>query len=808
MCLLFVLGGKNKLNEIKDKIKPFLPEYVQEITKKSGGKNQYICPFCNSGTGKNHSGAFTIYPDSNTYFCFACQQSGDIFSLYGAVNNISDFKTVLNELSRKYGIVTAADSNSKDYTKFFAFAESNLHKTNYLTNRGISPETQRKFRCGYIPDFKYQDNQTTQTTPAVIIPTSTSNTSFMWRSTTENLKRKRGTAHILNIQALNNNYCFVVEGEIDCMSIAECGFACIGLGSTSNIRKIFDYDTSKTVLIIAMDSDEAGQKASNELEKLCITHRTAFITAPPDVWNNCKDANEALVTDRNRLTENLYSLVRRAESFDRAEYLDQLNKNVPSESGSPEQWEQPESFESLNKPAPFPMQSLPTLLRDYLQAVSDYVQVVPEMAILPMLSVLSLCVQGKAVIKHTGNSHTEPLNLYTITVAAPGERKSGSLKEFMRPVEEFQEKYNKIHAPEVEEYRTERAYLENKRAKALKADLQAAKTYAKQLASLEKKHELVLNVSDATPEALAMEMYRQGGQIGIIDDEGSVFDVLSGIYSNGQANINIFLKAYDGTNYTILRRTKENIELKNPLLTMGLMVQPEHFTEAMNNRQFVGRGFIHRFLFSFPDSRAGYLKMSSPDVPTKLQKQYSDLINRLLRLPSPSELPIIQCDREAELLFSDYFGHLQKEIRDGGMFENLKEWASKQFGRALRIAGIFHLCEHEPAERLTGQTAMNSIAVATWAENHALNALSGSASEPTEIKNANYILKKLKTSDTDMISKTKLFRLCRTLKKADEFKEPLEILEDMNCIRIEIIRNGERGKPKERIKINPLIKNL
>lgn len=148
---------------------------------------------------------------------------------------------------------------------------------------------------------------------------------------------------------------------------------------------------------------------------------------------------------------------------------------------------------------------------------------------------------------------------------------------------------------------------------------------------------------------------------------------------------------------------------------MGLMVQPEHFADAMNNRQFSGRGFIHRFLFSFPDSRAGHLKMTSPDVPPKLQKQYSDLINRLLRMPSTPDIPVIVCDREAELLFSDYFSHLQKEIRDGGIFENLKEWASKQFGRALRIAGILHLCEHEPTERLTGQTAMNSIAIATWA---------------------------------------------------------------------------------------------
>ncbi len=450
----------------------------------------------------------------------------------------------------------------------------------------------------------------------------------------------------------------------------------------------------------------------------------------------------------------------------------------------------------------------PPLLRDYLKAVADYVQVTPEMAVLPLLSVLALCVQGKAVIKHTGNSHTEPLNLYTITVASPGERKSGSLKEFMRPVEEFQEHYNKVHATEIEEYRTERAFLENLRNNAMRgknADLHTAKTITKQIAELEEKHRLVLNVSDATPEALAMEMHTQGGKIGIIDDEGSVFDVLSGIYSNGQANINIFLKAYDGSNYTILRRTKDNIELRKPLLTMGLMVQPEHFQEAVNNRQFSGRGFIHRFLFAFPESRAGYLKMSSPDIPETLLKQYRDLIFRLLRMPSPPEPIVIVCSKEAELLFSDYHEHLQKEIRDGGIFENLKEWASKQFARALRIAGIIHICECTPTEQLSGQTAMNSIAIAMWAENQALNALSGSASEPQEVKNAKHILNKLKKSDKDIISKHELLILCRPLKSA-ECDEPLDLLEDMNCIRIEIIRNGERGKPKERIKINPLIK--
>ncbi len=778
-----------------EKLKPFLTDYVQEITKKSGGKNQYVCPLCGSGTGNNHSGAFTVYPDTDTYFCFACQKFGNIFTLYQELNNISDFKTALDSLARKYGIT---DTNNKDYTKFFTFAENNLYQTDYLTKRGLSLETQRRFHCGYVSDYKYAENQTT---PAIIIPTSDS--SFMWRSTTENIKQKRGTAHILNPSALKSAYCFVVEGEIDCMSVTECGFACIGLGSTSNIKKIFDFDISKTILIIALDNDEAGKKATAELEKLCITHRTAFITANSDVWGDYKDANELLVKDRKRLTDNLYSLVKRTENFNHTEYFSRLKL----ESDKLE-WQQPESFDSLKKTIPFPMKSLPPLLSEYLQAVSDYVQVVPEMAILPMLSVLALCSQGKAVIKSPGNSYTEPLNLYTITVASPGERKSGVLKEFMRPVEEFQRRYNEIHAPEVEKYRTERAFLENKKIIAMRgknADLQTAQAITKQISSLKKKHELVLTVNDATPEALAIEMYRQGGKLGIIDDEGSIFDVLSGIYSNGSVNINIVLKAYDCSPYTILRCGKENIELQSPMLTMGLMVQPEHFIDAMNNRQFVGRGLVHRFLFSFPESKNGNLNLTSPDIPEILQNKYNNLIDRLLRMQSPSALPVIQCDKSAELLFSDYFYHLQKEMRDGGEFENMKEWASKQFGRALRIAGILHLCEHEPTERLTGLSAMNATSIATWSEHHALNALSIGASESIEIKNAKYILKRLQTTDKETLSKRELLRLCQTL-STRECDEPLVILEDMNCIKIEVIRTGERGKPKELIKINPFIK--
>ena len=321
------------MDDLKEQLKTFLMEYVKEITPQSKtNQNQFVCPFCSSGLGTHQTGAFTVYPETNSYHCFACGVSGDIFNLYGELNKINDFKTILNELANKYKVYvpsdyTSRENKNKDYTKFFAVAEQHLQETEYLTRRGISFETQRKFHCGYVSSFMYKGNQTT---PAIIIPTS--NTSFMWRSTIENIKQKRGTAHIFNPLALTTPYCFVVEGEIDCMSVDECGFSCIGLGSTSNIRKIFNYDTSKTVLIIAMDNDKAGCKATTELEKLCKQNKLPYIKAPQDVWGDCKDANELLVSDRQALIRQLNTLSKCALNFNKLEWFNQVQAEIQENS--------------------------------------------------------------------------------------------------------------------------------------------------------------------------------------------------------------------------------------------------------------------------------------------------------------------------------------------------------------------------------------------------------------------------------------------------------------------------------------------
>lgn len=488
------------------------------------------------------------------------------------------------------------------------------------------------------------------------------------------------------------------------------------------------------------------------------------------------------------------------EAAETAEYIAKSNNEA-------EFWELPKPFVSNTvQSQKFPFSCLPPVLADYLKAVADYVQVYPEMCVLPMFSVLSLCLQGKAVVKYPGNNHTEPLNLYTMTVAAPGERKSGTFKAFMKPVEDFQERYNALHKVEIEQFQTEKAFLERQKQSAISgknASLEKAKEITSQLLALEEKHELRLNINDCTPEALAWEMHLQGERIGIIDDEGTVFDVLSGLYSGGVSNINIFLKSYDGAPYTISRRTQEDIFLSNPLLTIGLMTQPKHFSEAVNNKQFMGRGFIHRFLFCFPASKTGFQDFKTPDIPSETEKKYVSLIESLLNMAYPKMLPVVSFDAEACRSLSGYHDHLQSGMQEGGHLFSLKEWASKQFARCLKITALLHLCEHGVSEPITALEAEKGAVIASWFENQAEQAI-GELSESPLQQNALYLLGKIEKISSSSVSKSEVLRRCSKF-TASELEEPLQLLEDMNYIKIESIKQ-DKGRPREQIFINPILK--
>lgn len=468
--------------------------------------------------------------------------------------------------------------------------------------------------------------------------------------------------------------------------------------------------------------------------------------------------------------------------------------------GEPEIWELPKEFESKKKSSLFPFDVYPGKLADFLKATCEETQVDYAMGGLMMLSVLSMCCMGKAVIKypHADSNHTEPLNLYTLTIADKGERKSGTYTAFTKPIDTFCDNYNQRHHADIERYKVEKARLTriiNSSKKKTETD-----NATQELLNLKECHSMLMHVSDVTTETLVRLLKENNNRMGVFSDEGGVFDVLAGLYNKGNSNIDIILNAYDGQRVSI-HRADRDITIK-PLLAIGLMTQPQNFMKLMNNQQFYDRGLIQRFLFAFPEAKAGTLDFESVPVPQELIDCYNSLINKLLSLPNTS-IPVMEFDKESSSLLREYFYEIQDNIRYG-TFKHLKDYASKQFGKCLRIAGVLHLCEHEPTEKVDGITTFKAIQLSKWSEEQAISALyDNGGTESIETTNAKYTLEKMKKNPDNSYSKTKLYNWIYRKVGKDNVDTTLDLLEDMNYIKAEFVET--KGRKRIMYKVNPII---
>ena len=444
----------------------------------------------------------------------------------------------------------------------------------------------------------------------------------------------------------------------------------------------------------------------------------------------------------------------------------------------------------------------PDTLRKYLDAVCKSGQSPKEMCILPLLSTLATCVQGKCKVKQHYTGYTHELTLYTLTVAPSGNRKSPALTYFTRALMDYQTKYNDIHELERKQRATERIFLENKRKSALSgrnANVETAKEYDRQLSELPPIESLSLYVTDITPEALAQAMSEHSDKMSILDAEGGVLKTVAGMYNGGATNIDLLLKAFDGEPVEIRRKTTGSITLKRPLLSIGLLTQPDKFQEFINNREFMGKGFIHRFLFSFCRQNVRYSD-AAPDIPEDIKAKYYDTVNRLLSMPASDT--VITHGRESQLLFHDLHEYIQDQKQQGGLFEYMPSYAEKQLANALKIAAILHLCEHEPTEPISGKTAQAAINTMMWLFNQALQAFDYEAAEDPVLIMANRIIEKLFRNKQPYYALRDIRSLLHIKADNEYINEAMELLIDCYYLRDNGKRVYERGF---KARLNPII---
>ena len=347
--------------DIRDQLRQNLKPYVESITSKSKGANMYVCPLCGSGNGPSGTGAFSI-KDGINWKCFSCNKGGDIFDLYGAINGATDYPQQLEGLCQIYRI--SVDSYSRnsafddfsptpeyqkqgenkrhtqkeqsqqtDYKDFFLQAHSHIKETDYPQQRGLSEDTIKRFKLGYIAEWKHPKAPNAPASPRLIIPTSSY--SYLARDTRAEIpegqkdysKSKVGNIHFFNHKALKGatSPIFVVEGELDALSIIEVGGEAVALGTISKAKAFIELcktDKPSQPLIIALDNDKTGEKTARELvEGLQKLNIPCYRYNPAGEY---KDANEALQRNREALkqaVEEAEHIQDKAEQAKREAYL-------------------------------------------------------------------------------------------------------------------------------------------------------------------------------------------------------------------------------------------------------------------------------------------------------------------------------------------------------------------------------------------------------------------------------------------------------------------------------------------------------
>lgn len=340
------------------------PEYLRRYFEQTG--REYVtgrnikCPDKSAHKNGDANPSAKIYENANGtahIHCHGCGKDWDIFSLW-ELDNGGKFPEAKKALCAMFGIDATAtsakhtaqvhaltgsptqaatarpepkaepDTQTKQHITACAIAYHNGDNAgrDYLRARGIGDETARRFGVG----FDAQKN-------AVIIPYGYG---YAMRFIAP-LKRKDGSelkamyepkgkpralfnGTALEQAARNGTPVYIVEGEIDALSIAEVGGIAIATGGTGSRSKAVKAITNigRGAYIPLMDRDEAGEKAQAELERelekvggmVSVFKGAPELLLPNDEdGKHPKDANEALQNDKARFSARVAEIVGRAK---------------------------------------------------------------------------------------------------------------------------------------------------------------------------------------------------------------------------------------------------------------------------------------------------------------------------------------------------------------------------------------------------------------------------------------------------------------------------------------------------------------
>lgn len=461
----------------------------------------------------------------------------------------------------------------------------------------------------------------------------------------------------------------------------------------------------------------------------------------------------------------------------------------------------------------FPLDCLPDVIRNFVEDVSAVIEAPVDLPVCQVLAVLGACCMGKFRIKLKPGWINE-LNTYIMGIGDPGDGKSSSLRPCLEPLLEWIQEENARRTGEIRRSEMTITFLE-KQLQIMTNSIGGKKRQTKGMPGVadnvtpemliskkeeidKAKDEAVKPVSfiqdDITPEALSIIMNDNGGRAAVISAEGGFSAVLAGRYSSsGSANLDLINKAYDGEPYTRTRVSGGQVALKKPLATIGLFVQPNIVSGMFANQEFRERGFISRFLYSYPKSMIGYRSMQDREVNEEARAPYRDLIREIMECKQGGTIVL---NDEAATIFKTFREEIEEQLRPLGDLEPLRDIASRIAGNTGRIMGLLHIARFKSGAAMLGvdeNEAEKAVRIGRYFMEHMQGVAYGIGSTQA-VMDAKYILSKCDMDKRDkrdnsflQITQRELHRKCRSkrFKTIKQLEPGLKELENRGYIRRE-----------------------
>ena len=266
---------------------------IDEFNKYSleEGKTQGICPLCSSDRkDKNQKAKCASYDwERGLGTCHNCNTS---FQMHTYQRKGKAEKVYVKPEAIK---VVEPGMKVEDWFKARGISKQTLDDLKVTEGTEWMPQTSKNesviefnyFMGGELTNIKYRDGR-------------------------KNFKLFKGAEKIFyNIDSIvGYSYCVIVEGEMDVLALHEAGVSnaiSVPNGATLNTNNLdyldscIDYFDDKEKIILAVDSDEAGQALQTELIRR-LGSEVCYLTT----FDDCKDANEYLIKyGKEKLSERI-----------------------------------------------------------------------------------------------------------------------------------------------------------------------------------------------------------------------------------------------------------------------------------------------------------------------------------------------------------------------------------------------------------------------------------------------------------------------------------------------------------------------